>query len=135
MTSYLQDAVGDAAGQIEVAVEDGLATVTLTRPDKHNAISFAMWEAFARVMPALGADDDVDVVLLRGIPGGPFSAGADIAEFRDLRSDVESAERYGEAVTSGERAIIACAKPTIAAVEGFAIGGGTQIAAACDLRV
>lgn len=135
MTSYLQDAVGDAAGQIEVAVADGLATVTLTRPDKHNAISFVMWQAFARLMPALGADDEVDAVLLRGVPGGPFSAGADIAEFRDLRSDVESAERYGDAVTAGERAIITCPRPTIAAIEGFAIGGGTQIAAACDLRV
>ncbi len=135
MTAYLREAIGAAEGQLSVAVADGIATVMLTRPDKHNAISFAMWQAFARIMPALGADDDVDVVLLRGTPGGPFSAGADIAECRDLRSDVASAERYGDAVTSGERAIIGCAKPTIAAVEGFAIGGGTQIAAACDLRV
>jgi enoyl-CoA hydratase/carnithine racemase len=109
--------------------------VTLTRPDKHNAISFAMWRALARIMPALGDSDDVDAVLLRGADGGPFSAGADIGEFRELRADVQSAQRYGEAVAAGERAIIRCPTPTIAAIEGFAIGGGTQVAVACDLRV
>ena len=118
-----------------VTTDGGVATVTLNRPDKHNAINLAMWEEFGRLMPALAADDDVEVVLLRGPKGGPFSAGADISEFTTLRSTPESAERYGEAVTSGERAILACPKPTIAMVEGFAIGGGSQVALACDLRL
>ena len=112
-----------------------MATIELRRPDKHNAISYAMWQAFARLMPVLAADDEVEVVLLRGSSGGPFSAGADIAEFRTLRSDPEGARRYGEAVEAGERAIIDFPKPTIALIEGFAIGGGTQLAVACDLRV
>ncbi|MBC7375637.1 MAG: enoyl-CoA hydratase/isomerase family protein [Frankiales bacterium] len=112
-----------------------MVTIAFTRPDKHNAVSYAMWHALGRLMPVLAADDDVDVVVLRGTPGGPFSAGADIAEFQTLRADPDGARRYGEAVEAGEQALIGFAKPTIALVEGFAIGGGTQLAVACDLRV
>ena len=135
MQARLEDAVGDASGQLAVTVDDGIATVRLTRPDKHNAVSFAMWHALGRLMPVLADEDDVDVVVLRGTPGGPFSAGADIAEFTTLRSDPDGARRYGQAVEAGEQALIRFPKPTVALVEGFAIGGGTQLAVACDLRV
>ena len=94
-----------------------------------------MWHAFGRLMPLLAQDDDVDVVVLRGTPGGPFSAGADIGEFRTLRADPDGARVYGEAVEAGEQAVIRFPRPTIAMVEGFAIGGGSQVALACDLRV
>lgn len=135
MDPRMSDALGDAQEHMSVEVVDGVATVQLRRPDKHNAISFAMWNAFARLMPVLADDDEVEAVVVRGTTGGPFSAGADIGEFRTLRAAADGARRYGEAVESGERAIIRFPKPTIAAVEGFAIGGGTQIAVACDLRV
>ena len=135
MDSRVAGALGDAAEHIAVSVEDGVATIELTRPDKHNAISYAMWNGFARLMPVLADDPEVEVVLMRGTAGGPFSAGADIAEFTSLRADAAGAKRYGEAVEAGEQAIIAFPKPTIAAIEGFAIGGGTQVAVACDLRV
>ncbi len=131
----MDEVIGDAEGSLLVSREDGVATVVLHRPDKHNAISLAMWQAFSRLMPALAADDAVDVVVFRGPSGGPFSAGADISEFTTLRRSPDDAERYGEAVTSGERAIITFPKPTVAVVEGFAIGGGAQVALACDLRL
>ncbi|MCW2726445.1 MAG: enoyl-CoA hydratase [Frankiales bacterium] len=131
----VQEALGDAAGQLQVSREDGIVTVQLNRPEKHNAISYAMWSALGRLMPVLAADDEVDVVVLRGTPGGPFSAGADISEFTTLRSEPEGARAYGGAVAAGEGALIAFPKPTVAMVEGFAIGGGTQVAVACDLRV
>jgi enoyl-CoA hydratase/carnithine racemase len=121
--------------ELLVTRADGVATITFNRPEKHNAINFAMWEEFGRLFPELAADDGVHAILFRGPPGGPFSAGADISEFQSLRSTPEQSERYGEAVTGGERAIIACPKPTVAMVEGFAIGGGAQVALACDLRL
>jgi enoyl-CoA hydratase/carnithine racemase len=134
-SSSLDTALGEAAPHLGVSHAGGVVTVELRRPDKHNAISFAMWLGLSRLMPLLAADDDVDVVVLRGTPGGPFSAGADIAEFTTLRRDPAGARRYGQAVEAGERALIAFPKPTVAMVEGFAIGGGTQLAVACDLRV
>lgn len=129
----LDDVIGD--GSLLAAREGGVATVTLNRPDKHNAINLAMWQAFTPLMASLAEDDAVDVVVLRGPAGGPFSAGADISEFTTLRNTPESAEVYGEGVTSGERAILTCPKPTVALIEGFAIGGGSQVALACDLRL
>jgi enoyl-CoA hydratase/carnithine racemase len=131
----LDAALGDASPHLALTRDGGVVTVELHRPDKHNAISYAMWQAFGRLMPLLADDDDVDVVVLRGTPGGPFSAGADIAEFTTLRHDPTGARRYGQAVEAGEQALIRFPKPTVALVEGFAIGGGTQLAVACDLRV
>ena len=121
--------------ELLVTRSDGVATITFNRPEKHNAINLAMWEEFGRLMPSLAADDTVDAILFRGGEGGPFSAGADISEFQSLRKTPEQAERYGVAVTGGERAILTCPKPTIAMVEGFAIGGGSQVALACDIRL
>ncbi len=131
----LDTALGDAAGQLAVTRNGRVVTLALTRPGKHNAISYAMWQAMSRVMPVLAADDACDVVVVRGTAGGPFSAGADIAEFTTLRAGPEGARRYGAAVEAGERAVVDFPKPTIALIEGFAIGGGTQVALACDLRV
>ncbi|MDX6198597.1 MAG: hypothetical protein QOJ79_1748 [Actinomycetota bacterium] len=127
--------LGDAAESLVVSRDGGVVTIRMHRPDKHNAISFAMWSAFARVMPVLAADDAVDAVVLRGTPGGPFSAGADISEFTTLRAEPQGARRYSDAVAAGERALMDFPKPTIALVQGIAIGGGTQVAVACDLRV
>jgi enoyl-CoA hydratase/carnithine racemase len=131
----VDDVLGDAAGALVVTQDGGVVTVTLNRPERHNAINLAMWEAFGRLMPALAANSSVDVVVFRGPSGGPFSAGADISEFTTLRKTPEDAQRYGDAVASGERAILQFPKPTVALIEGFAIGGGSQVALACDLRV
>ena len=135
MSRDLSALLGDAAAQLLVVVDDGVATITLNRPDKHNAINLAMWRAFARLMPALDDDPAVDVVVLRGQAGGPFSAGADVGEFGTFRNTPETAQEYGEAVAAGEAAIMSISKPTVALVEGFAIGGGSQVALACDLRL
>lgn len=112
----------------------GIATVTMNRPDKRNAMTLAMWQGLGAHMRRLGADPNVRVVVLAGA-GGNFCAGADISEFPKVRNGIEQGRIYEEAVDSAATGIRDCPKPTIAAVTGFGVGGGCGLALACDLRV
>jgi enoyl-CoA hydratase/carnithine racemase len=110
-----------------------VATLTIDRPAKRNAMSYQMWSALPGLLDGIARDDAVRVLVIRG--GEHFSAGADISEFETLRVGAEGARRYSDAVHAGERAIAALGKPTIAMINGFCIGGGCEIALACDLRI
>ncbi|MET1075773.1 MAG: enoyl-CoA hydratase-related protein [Umezawaea sp.] len=110
-----------------------VATLTIDRPAKRNAMSYDMWSALPSLLDLVRHDDAIRVLVVRG--GEHFSAGADIGEFSTLRKGADGAARYGEAVHDGERAIATLGKPTIAAISGFCIGGGCEIALACDIRI
>jgi enoyl-CoA hydratase/carnithine racemase len=112
----------------------GVVTVALARPEKRNAVTLAMWRALKPLFDGFGADPAVRVVILTG-RGGHFCAGADISEFATVRSTPEAIAAYEVAGDGATAAIRDCAKPTIAAVSGFGVGGGCGIALACDLRV
>ena len=113
---------------------NGIATVTLNRPAKRNAVTLAMWQRLGTMFAELGARDDVRVAILMGA-GGHFCAGADISEFPTVRANAESGRRYEAAGEDALLAIRDCPKPTIAAVSGYGIGGGCGLALACDFRV
>jgi enoyl-CoA hydratase/carnithine racemase len=120
---------------ILVSVADGgIAMVTLNRPAKRNAVSLAMWQRLGEIFTELGARGDVRAVILTGA-GGHFCAGADISEFARVRFDTQSAHLYEQANEAGMVAVRDCAKPTIAAVTGYGMGGGCALALACDIRV
>lgn len=108
-----------------------VATLTIDRPAKRNAMSFEMWSAIPGLLATVPAD--VRVLTIQG--GDHFSAGADISEFETLRSGADGAARYGDAVHAAERAIALFDRPTIAVVNGVCVGGGCEIALACDLRI
>jgi enoyl-CoA hydratase/carnithine racemase len=126
--------VSSAQQDIVVAVEGGVATVTLNRPAKRNAVSLAMWRRMGELLPELGARSNVRVVILTGA-GGNFCSGADISEFATVRADSKSGRIYEAANESATVALRDCRKPTIAAVSGYGMGGGCALALACDFRV
>ncbi len=118
---------------IRYAVEGGVATITLSRPKVLNALNAQLVGELDDAMAAAGADDSVLVVVVTGEGDKAFAAGADIGELSKLGPvEAVSFAQRGQAVT---RRIERLGKPVIAAVNGFALGGGCELAMACTLRV
>jgi enoyl-CoA hydratase/carnithine racemase len=118
---------------IELTQHGASAVVTLNRPSKRNAVTLPMWKDIARLFGELGGDETVRSVVLTGA-GGNFSVGADISEFESVRDNIALSAEYEVAVDAATEAIAGVAKPTIAVVDGFCLGGGCHLAMACDFR-
>ncbi|RME57333.1 MAG: enoyl-CoA hydratase/isomerase family protein, partial [Caldilineae bacterium] len=118
-----------------VTRRDRVATITINRPEQRNVITFDMWQRLAELAAQLDQDDQVRVVVLRGAGDEAFSAGGDITEFRERRSDPWQAKVYNGKVELALRAFTRMGKPTIALVKGYCMGGGCMLAAHCDLRI
>lgn len=103
-------------------------------PEKHNVIDLEGWQGISRVMADLAAVDNIRLIVLRGLGGKAFVAGADIAQFDEVLSGPDGTD-FDRATITAFDAIADCPIPTLAAIEGYCIGGGLGIAAACDLRL
>ena len=114
-------------------VKDGIARVTVHRPDKLNALNDAVIAELSEAMGQIENDSSIRGVIVTGSGGKAFVAGADIAELsRQGPFDGKARAMVGQAVF---RRIERCGKPVIAAVNGFALGGGCELAMACHIRI
>ncbi|MFE9116466.1 enoyl-CoA hydratase/isomerase family protein [Streptomyces sp. NPDC007172] len=113
--------------QLEQSLSEGVATVVISNPAKRNAMTSTMWRALPPLLEALAADPRVGALVLTGA-GDTFCAGADISTLREHGEDPKAL------AVRAEEALAAFPKPTLAAVRGHCVGGGSQLAAACDLR-
>ncbi|WP_427170724.1 enoyl-CoA hydratase/isomerase family protein [Arthrobacter sp. 92] len=112
-----------------------VAVVTLTRPAQHNALNLAGWQRLTTVFSALGDDPAVRVVIVRGAGGRAFGAGADISEFPAERLGTAAADRYNSAIAAALQGVQSVPFPVIAMIAGLAVGGGCELATACDVRL
>jgi enoyl-CoA hydratase len=115
-----------------VDVADNVATITINRPDKRNALNAAVRRELLEALDSLRGDAHARVLVITGAGDKAFIAGADIAEFAE-RAAVEQRGVMAERRIFDE--IAAFPKPVIAMINGFALGGGCEVALACDMRV
>ena len=119
------------AGLLEIERRDGVALVTLDRPEKRNALSIELRVEIGEAFGALGSDDEVGCVVLTGA-GPAFCSGMDTTQFG---GDAENKRRLVETSTLAFDAVGNCRRPVVAAVHGPAVAGGFALALLCDLRI
>ncbi|MEM9168850.1 MAG: enoyl-CoA hydratase-related protein [Pseudomonadota bacterium] len=118
---------------VTYAVAGDAGVITLSQPDKKNAVSAAMWAALPGAVKEADADARAKVIIVTGA-GNAFAAGADISEFEDVYRTPQSAADYTHTMLSGLKVLETSTKPTIARIRGACVGGGVSIALACDFR-
>ena len=114
-------------------LNNGLATVTINRPDKLNALNHQVITELSDAVTRVTDTEDVRAVILTGAPGKAFVAGADIGEL--ARCNGLEAQTLSQTGSGVFRQLERCPKPVVAAVNGYALGGGCELALACHLRV
>ena len=118
---------------LTVKNEEGICTVTINRPEKLNAMNIDVAKEIITTFKDLDKDDNVKVIILTGEGDKAFSAGADIEYMSKISS--EESERYAKLGQELTATVENVTKPTIAAVNGFALGGGCELAMSCDIRI
>src|SRR3989441_11787211 len=119
-----------------VMEKDGaIGWIIFNQPEKRNAVSQEMWEAMPEYVHELATDDAIRVVVLRGAGDQAFVAGADISQFKERRRNMADQEEYGRISARGQDSLGTLAKPLLAMIHGYCVGGGVGIAIGCDMRI
>lgn len=132
----MPDAGSDAPVKRIIVEKDGpVGRVKMDNQTRRNAMTLGMWQDLGKAIADFAADDAIRVVVVSGEGGKAFCAGADISEFEKNRSSEESVKIYNTAVEESSELLRTINKPTIAAIDGFCVGGGVGIATCCDIRI
>ena len=120
--------------KILTAQEGAIGRIIFNNPEKLNAISLDMWEGLGHAVDALEADDAIRVIVVSGAGGKSFIAGADVSKYEEERMGDDAQEHYARTGERGLSALYNSSKVTVAAIDGWCIGGGISVAVSCDLR-
>src|SRR5436309_15112921 len=123
-----------AQGRLLVEKRGAVGWIVFDNITRRNAINGAMWRGIAPAMASLDADPEVRCVAFRGAGNEAFAAGADISEFESRRADRGAIAEYDDLLDRVLHSIQGSPKPSVAMIYGFCLGGGVEIALACDLR-
>ena len=123
-----------SSGTVHLNIHDGVASVIFDRPQARNAMTWAMYEQLGQICAQLQADPTVRVVTFLGAGGEAFVAGTDIEQFTAFHSG-EDGVTYERQIDECVQKLEKLSMPTVAVVEGWAVGGGLIIATACDFRI
>lgn len=119
---------------IELSISGNVANLVLHQPDRMNALTFDMWQSLPQQIARAEADPNVRLLTVAGAGEAAFSAGADISEFGEKRTDPQAVARYNGAINEASAALRQTRLPTLAMIRGICYGGGLGLAMCCDLR-
>src|SRR6266480_6493606 len=123
------------SGEVLLARDGDIATVTLSNPGRMNALDLAMWERLGLLAKELQNDESLRCLVVRGAGEKAFAAGADIAAFATERANSRQAKEYGQRIAAAMHSFAACRHPVVALIQGACVGGGLLVASQCDLRI
>jgi len=126
--------MGTSLDSLYVKVAEGIAEIVLNRPEKRNAMTLSMWRRLVEACAFVQDSPGVYIVIVRGVDGRAFCAGGDIEEFATERANSMANRTYNAVVRQAVESLRGIHKPTIAMISGACVGGGMEMAIACDLR-
>lgn len=128
-------AAGELTERLIVEKQGPIGWLVFNNPARRNAISVDMWEAIPRAIDRFEADAGIRAIVLAGAGDQAFVAGADISQFDQARADSAGVLRYEEIAEGAQLRLQQCDRPLLAMIRGYCLGGGLNIALACDLRI
>jgi len=121
--------------RVQVRLEGAVLHIVFNNPARHNALSVDMWGAVPPLLAQAEADERVRLVVFSGAGEKAFVSGADISQFEDQRAAKEAVKHYEALAEEALMGIYRFAKPTLACIRGWCIGGGVNVAISCDIRI
>ena len=121
--------------RVQVRLQGPALHIVFNNPARHNALSVDMWGALPALLAQAAQDERVRLVVFSGAGDKAFVSGADISQFEDHRAALEAVAQYEALAEAALMAIEHCSKPTLACIRGWCIGGGVNVAIACDIRL
>ncbi|MBU6194444.1 MAG: enoyl-CoA hydratase/isomerase family protein, partial [Burkholderiales bacterium] len=121
--------------RVQVQWDGSTLHIQFNNPARHNALSVDMWEAIPPLLNQAAADERVRLIVFSGAGEKAFVSGADISQFEDQRAAQQAVARYEAMAEAALTGIERCPVPTLACIRGWCIGGGVNVAIACDIRI
>jgi enoyl-CoA hydratase len=121
--------------RVQAWTEASTLHIRFNNPARHNALSVDMWEAVPALLAQAEHDEAIRLIVFSGAGDKAFVSGADISQFEDMRAAQEAVRHYEAMAETALMSIYQCAKPTLACIQGFCIGGGVNVAISCDMRI
>ena len=124
-----------STNKILAQISNKVGHIIFNNPERHNAVSLEMWDAVEEALKAFSKDENIRVVILSGAGGKSFVSGADISKFDSERGSQDAVDHYNARIKVVYNLIENFAKPTIAMINGYCIGGGLNLASCTDFRI
>ncbi len=135
MTAPQAQAYSSPTERVQAWTEGSTLHIRFNNPAKHNALSVDMWQAVPPLLAQAEKDPALRLVVFSGAGDKAFVSGADISQFEDMRAAREAVKHYEVMAEEALMSIYRCAKPTLACIRGYCIGGGVNVAISCDFRI